>query len=195
MTSQSPVLSPDLIKVLKIFLGSALAIVLLLSFFDGYRADNTGKDGSFKIANSDKLFFLNLRSIHYARELRQEAEMEIFRHGKRQIDSQKPSFFPAILFPSKKEEAYLFFELEGANYPIQIQVMDQGKETKISFDLAGNTAHKALAEQIWPFLELDASFTWEVNGSKYPLWANESEKEVLKTVLTDYFRVLNQPQP
>jgi hypothetical protein len=195
MTSQSPVLSPDLIKVLKIFLGSALAIVLLLSFFDGYRADNTGKDGSFKIANADKLFFLNLRSIHYARELRQEAEMEIFRHGKRQIDSQKPSFFPAILFPSKKEEAYLFFELEGANYPIQIQVMDQGKETKISFDLAGNTAHKALAEQIWPFLELDASFTWEVNGSKYPLWANESEKEVLKTVLTDYFRVLNQPQP
>ena len=73
--------------------------------------------------------------------------------------------------------------------------MDQGKETKISFDLAGNTAHKALAEQLWPFLHRDASFAWEVNGSKYPLWANESEKEVLKTVLTDYFRVLNQPQP
>jgi hypothetical protein len=85
--------------------------------------------------------------------------------------------------------------LEDATYPIQIQVMDQGKETKISFDLAGNTAHKALAEQLWPFLQRDASFTWEVNGSKYPLWANESEKEVLKTVLTDYFRVLNQPQP
>jgi len=61
--------------------------------------------------------------------------------------------------------------------------------------LAGNTAHKALAEQLWPFLQRDASFTWEVNGSKYSLWENESEKEVLKTVLTDYFRVLNQSQP
>jgi hypothetical protein len=195
MSSKAPVFTPDLIKVLKIFLGSALGIVLLLSFFDGYRADNTGKDRSFKIANADKLFFVNLRSIHYDRELRSEAKMEIFRHGKRQIAPNTPSFFPAILFPSKEGEAHLFFELEGATYPIQIQVKDQGKETKISFDLAGNTAHKALAEQLWPFLQRDASFTWEVNGSKYPLWANESEKEVLKTVLTDYFRVLNQPQP
>jgi hypothetical protein len=121
--------------------------------------------------------------------------MEIFRHGKRQIQSEKPSFFPAILFPSKKEEAYLFFELEGGIYPIEIQVMDQGKETKISFDLSGNIAHKALAEQLWPFLQRDAAFTWNVNGSNYPLWANDSEIEVLKTVLTDYFRVLNQPQP
>jgi hypothetical protein len=195
MSSKAPVFTPDLIKVLKIFLGSALGIVLLLSFFDGYRADNTGKDRSFKIVNADKLFFVNLRSIHYDREMRSEAKMEIFRHGKRQTAPNSPSFFPAILFPSKEEEAYLFFELEGATYPIQIQVMDQGKETKISFDLAGNTAHRALAEQLWPFLQGDASFTWEVNGSKYPLWANESEKEVLKTVLTDYFRVLNQPQP
>ena len=195
MSSKAPVFTPDLIKVLKIFLGSALGIVLLLSFFDGYRADNTGKDRSFQVADADRLFFLNLRSIHYDRELRQEAEMEIFRHGKRKIDSQNLSFFPAILFPSKKEEAYLFFELEGGDFPIQIQVMDQGKETKISFDLAGNAAHKALAEQLWPFLQRGASFTWEVNGRKSPLWANESEKEVLKTVLTDYFRVLNQPQP
>ena len=195
MSSKAPVFTPDLIKVLKIFLGSALGVVLLLSFFDGYRADNTGKDRSLQVARADKLFFLNLRSIHYTRELRQEAEMEIFRHGKRQIQSEKPSFFPAIIFPSKKEEAYLFFELEGGNYPIEIQVMDQGKETKISFDLAGNTAHKALAEQLWPFLQRDATFNWKVNGSNYPLWANDSEKEVLKTVLTDYFRVLNQPQP
>jgi hypothetical protein len=195
LSSKAPVFTPDLIKVLKIFLGSALGIVLLLSFFDGYRADNTGTDNGFKIANADKLFFVNLRSIHYDRELRSEAKMELFRHGKRQTSPTTPSFFPAILFPSKKEEAYLFFELEGGDYPIQIQVMDQGKETLISFDLAGNAAHKSLAEQLWPFLQRGASFTWEVNGRKSPLWANDSEKEVLKTVLTDYFRALNQPQP
>jgi hypothetical protein len=195
MSSKTPVFTPDLIKVLKIFLGSAFAIVLLLSFFDGYRADNTGKDRSFQVADADKLFFLNLRSIHYDRELRQQAEMELFRHGKRQVSPTMPSFFPAILIPSKKQEAYLFFELEGGDYPIQIQVMDQGKETQLSFDLAGNAAHKTLAEQLWPFLQREASFTWEVNGRKLPLWTNESEQEVLKTVLTDYFRILNQPQP
>ena len=195
MSSKAPVLTPDLIKVLKIFLGSALGIVLLLSFFDGYRADNTGKDRSFKVADADKLFFVNLRSIHYDRELRSEAKMELFRHGKRRKFDTIPRFFPAILLPSKTKEAYLFFELEGADYPIQIQAILGDEVIQIPFDLGGNTAHKALGEQLWSLLQQNASFKWTVDGKEYPLWQTESEKEVLKTVLTDYFRILNQPQP
>ena len=195
MSSKAPVFTPDLIKVLKIFLGSALGIVLLLSFFDGYRADNTGKDRSFKVADSDKLFFVNLRSIHYDRELRTEAKMELFRHGKRRKFDTIPSFFPAILLPSKTKEAYLFFELEGANYPIQIQAILGDEVIQIPFDLSGNTAHKSLGEQLWPLLQQQVSFKLLVEGKEYPLWQTESDKEVLKTVLTDYFRILNQAQP
>ena len=195
MSSKAPVFTPDLIKVLKIFLGSALGIVLLLSFFDGYRADNTGKDRSFKIADADKLFFVNLRSIHYDRELRSEAKMELFRHGKRLKSDRIPTFFPAILLPSKTKEAYLFFELEGADYPIQLQAKLGDQVIQIPFDLGGNTAHKALGEQLWPLLQQNAAFSWLVGGKETPLWQTESEKEVLKTVLTDYFRILNQPQP
>ena len=195
MSSKAPVFTPDLIKVLKIFLGSALGIVLLLSFFDGYRADNTGKDRSFKVADSDKLFFVNLRSIHYDRELRTEAKMELFRHGKRRKFDTIPRFFPAILLPSKTKEAYLFFELEGADYPIQIQVILGDEVIQIPFDLSGNTAHKSLGEQLWPLLQQQVSFKLLVEGKEYPLWQTESDKEVLKTVLTDYFRILNQAQP
>ena len=195
MSSKAPVLTPDLIKVLKIFLGSALGLVLLLSFFDGYRANNTGKDRTFQVADADRLFFVNLRSIHYDREVRQEAEMELFRHGKRRKFDTIPSFFPAILLPSKTKEAYLFFELEGADYPIQIQAILGDEVIQTPFDLSGNTAHKSLGEQLWPLLQQQASFKLLVEGKEYPLWQTESEKEVLKTVLTDYFRVLNQPQP
>lgn len=195
MSSKSPVLTPDLIKVLKIFLGSALGLVLLLSFFDGYRADNTGKDRSFKFADADKLFFVNLRSIHYDRELRSQAKMELFRHGKRAKFDTIPRFFPAILFPSKTNEAYLFFELDGADYPIQIQAMLGDEVIQIPFDLSGNTSHKSLGEQLWPLLEQNTSFNLLVEGKEYPLWQTESDQEVLKTVLTDYFRILNQAQP
>ena len=195
MSSKAPVLTPDLIKVLKIFLGSALGLVLLLSFFDGYRANNTGKDRTFQVADADRLFFVNLRSIHYDREVRQEAEMELFRHGKRRKFDTIPSFFPAILLPSKTKEAYLFFELEGADYPIQIQVILGDEIIQIPFDLSGNTTHKSLGEQLWLLLQQQVSFKLLVEGKEYPLWQTESEKEVLKTVLTDYFRVLNQPQP
>ena len=195
MSSKAPVLTPDLIKVLKIFLGSALGLVLILSFFDGYRANNTGKERTFQVAAADRLFFVNLRSIHYDREVRQEADMEIFRHGKRLKSDTIPRFFPAILLPSKTNEAYLFFELEGADYPIQIQAKLRDQVIQIPFDLGGNTAHKALGEQLWPMLQQNASFSWLVGGKETPLWQTESEKEVLKTVLTDYFRILNQPQP
>jgi len=195
MSSKAPVLTPDLIKVLKIFLGSALALVLMLSFFDGYRANNTGKDRTFQVADADRLFFLNLRSIHYDREMRQEAGMELFRHGKRPNSDTIPEFFPAILLPSKTIEAYLFFELEGADYPIQIQASLGNEVIQIPVDLGRNTAHKALGEQLWPLLQQNASFSLSGNGKEYPIWQTESEKEVLKTVLTDYFRILNQPQP
>lgn len=195
MSSKAPVFTPDLIKVLKIFLGSALGLVLLLSFFDGYRADNTGKDRSFKVADADKLFFVNLRSIHYDRELRSEAKMELFRHGKRRKFDTIPRFFPAILLPSKTMEAYLFFELEGADYPIQIQAILGDEVIRIPFDLSGNTAHKSLGEQLWLLLKKNFSFKLLVQGKEYPLWQTESDKEVLKTVLTDYFRILNQAQP
>ncbi len=195
MSSKAPVLTPDLIKVLKIFLGSALGLVLILSFFDGYRANNTGKERTFQVADADRLFFVNLRSIHYDREVRQEAVMEIFRHGKRLKSDTIPRFFPAILLPSTTNEAYLFFELEGADYPIQIQAKLRDQVIQIPFDLGGNTAHKALGEQLWPMLQQNASFSWLVGGKETPLWQTESEKEVLKTVLTDYFRILNQPQP
>ena len=195
MSSKAPVFTPDLIKVLKIFLGSALGLVLLLSFFDGYRADNTGKDRSFKVADADKLFFVNLRSIHYDRELRSEAKMELFRHGKRPKFDTIPRFFPAILFPSKTNDSYLFFELEGADYPIQIQATLGDEVIQIPFDLSGNTAHKSLGEQLWPLLQQQASFKLLVEGKEYPLWQTESDQEVLKTVLTDYFRILNQAQP
>ncbi len=194
MSSKAPVFTPDLIKVLKIFLGSALGLVLLLSFFDGYRANNTGKERTFQVVDADRLFFVNLRSIHYDREVRQEAEMELFRHGKRRKFDTIPSFFPAILLPSKTKEAYLFFELEGADYPIQIQAILGDEVIQIPFDLSGNTAHNSLGEQLWPLLQQKASFKLLVEGKEYPLWQTESDKEVLKTVLTDYFRILNHPQ-
>ena len=195
MSSKTPVLTADLIKLLKIFLGAAGALVLVLSFFDGHRANNTGAAKSFQIADADGLFFINLRSIHYDRELRPEAQMEIFRHRKRPATASRPSFFPGIIRANQKKEAYLFFELEGVDYPFQLRVTLADEVIQLPVNLGGNASHKDLGEQLWPFLQQNASFTCWVAGKEYPLWQTESEKEVLKTVLNDYFRMLNQPLP
>uniref|UniRef100_UPI004047EB72 hypothetical protein n=1 Tax=Algoriphagus sp. TaxID=1872435 RepID=UPI004047EB72 len=57
MPNKTPVLTPDLIQIVKIFLGTALGLVLVFSLFDAYRANNTGKGRSFQVADADRLFF------------------------------------------------------------------------------------------------------------------------------------------
>jgi hypothetical protein len=193
--SSSPTLSPDLIRLLKLFLLPALGLVLLLSFFNGYRANNSGEDRSFKVAASDRLFFMNLRSVHYDRETRRDAGMVLFRHEKRKQTKSGLYFFPAILLHPKKEEAYLFFEWEGERLPLSLQVKKGNQVRQIPLALGGNESHKALGEVLWPLLEQGATFTATLDGKEIPLWEGEMEKEVLKTVLSDYFRVLNQARP
>jgi hypothetical protein len=185
-------LSPDLLRLLKLFLLPSLGLVLLLSFFDDYRANNTGKDRSFSVTAADRLFFMNLRSVHYDREFRRDADMILFRHDQRVIEEGSLYFFPALVWHPKKEEAYLFFEWQEGKQPEELLVIKGDELIRLPLALAGNESHKALGEALLLLLEQGATFTATLEGKEIPLWAGEMEKEVLKTVLSDYFRVLNQ---
>jgi hypothetical protein len=193
MSSNAPVFSPELLKILKIFLGISVVLVLVFSLFDGYRANNTGEDRSFRVADADKLYFLNLRAIHYDRELRREAGMTVYRHGKRTAADSLSVLFPAILLHPVQEEAYLYFELPAEEYPLQVLVKAGATSDTLLLELGGNALHKAFAEQLWPFLAQEAVFVRLKGGNELPIWSTEREKEVLNTILSDYFRLLNQP--
>jgi hypothetical protein len=151
MPSRDPVLTPELIKIMKIFIFSSLGLVLVFSFFNSYRADNTGADRTFKMTDSDKLYFLNVRSIHYDRELRRDAGMTLFRHGKRFQPDSLPSFHPLIILNPVKDDAYVFFELQHAEYPIRLQA-SLGSETQfIDFSNGNNQDHFKLLNQVKPW--------------------------------------------
>ena len=192
MSSNAPVFTPELLKILKIFLGISVVLLLVFSLFDGHRANNTGKDRSFRVADADKLYFLNLRAIHYDRELRREAGMTVYRHGKRTAADSLTGIFPAILLHPVQEEAYLYFELSAEEYPLQALVRTAAKSDTLQLELGGNALHKAFAEQLRPYLAQEAIFVRLKEGKELPIWSTEREKEVLNTILSDYFRLLNQ---
>ncbi|GMQ25495.1 hypothetical protein Aoki45_21770 [Algoriphagus sp. oki45] len=191
MPARDPILSPEIFRILKIFIFSSLGMVLVFSFFDGYRADNSGKDRSFLAADANRIYFLNVRGIHYDREMRRDAGMTLFRHSKRVESDSIPSFFPVIILNPAKDEAYIFFELKKADYPIQI-FAQKGEESEIlNFSNGNNSDHFQLLSQLKPYLEEDYSFQLKVGDNTFTLWAEENELSILKTVMEDYFRLLN----
>ena len=191
MSKRDPIFTPELVKVLKIFIFSSLALVLVLSFFNGYRANNSGEDRTFRVTDSNRLYFQNVRSIHYDREIRQDASMTLFRHRNRLETDTLPSLDLVIILNPVKDDAYIYFELKNGEWPIQIRTTYSGMVETIDFGNGNNLDHFDLLRKITPAIEQNAQFELILGGKIYPLWAEEKEKDVFKTVSEDYFRLLD----
>lgn len=192
MTKRDPILTPELVKILKIFIFSSLGLVLVVSFFNEYRANNSGEDRTFKMNDSNRIYFLNVRSIHYDREIRRDAGMTLFRHDKRMQSDSLPTLDPVILLNSGKDNAYIYFELKNAEWPIRISTK-AGTETQVfDFSNGNNAAHFEMLEKLRLSILGNAEFELISGRKTFPLWSKEMEKEAVKSVMEDYFRLLNQ---
>lgn len=187
-----PILTPELIRIIKIFGIASILIVILLSFFNNKRANNSGEDDTFRMADSDRLYFLNVRASYYDRENRTDAGMALFRHGKRVISDSIPALDLLIILNSQKDEAYLYLEPVNFDWPIKISAYNELKSEEFTLDNGNKFDHKVHVDKLKPWIEETASFDLWYKESWIPIWASPKEKEVLKTILNDYFRLLNQ---
>lgn len=193
MPSRDPVLSPDLVRILKIFIFSALGLVLVLSFFNERRANNSGEDRTFRVTDANRLYFQNVRSIYYDREIRRDAGMTLFRHGKRLQSDTVPTLDLVILLNPVNENAFIYFELKNADWPIQIRSKSEGIEQVFEFANGNNTDHFNLLRKLKPAIDQSSDFELIVGGKTHPIWSEEKEKSAIKSVVEDYFRLLEQP--
>lgn len=192
MPTRDPVLTPELIKILKIFIFSSFGLVLIFSFFNTYRADNTGQDRTFKVSDADRLYFLNVRSIYYDREVRSDAGMTLFRHSKRMKSDSWPSFDPVIILNPIKDDGYIFFELQHLEYPVSLQASSDQDSLSIEFSNGNNQDHLKLMNQLKTWIDANYQIVLKKGSQSFPLWSTEKEKDVFKTIAEDYFRLINQ---
>ncbi|MEB2783392.1 hypothetical protein [Algoriphagus persicinus] len=185
-------LSPELIKILKIFGLVSIGLVLLLSFFNTKRANNTGNDTTFRMASSNRMYFLNVRAINYHRETRSDAEMLLFRHEKREIPENKPSLDLVIILNSQKEEAYLYFEPVNTDWPLKIRISRNGKQEEVQLQNSNNSQFLDYVRQLEPWIANDAEFEIKQNSTWIDIWSTPKEKEALKSIVEDYFRLIDE---
>lgn len=190
--NSNDILSPELIKILKIFVLISIGLVLLLSFFNIKRANNSGQDLSFRMTSSSRLFFLNVRAIKYDREARSDAGMILFRHGKRAISDRNPLLDVMIIMNNSKDEAYLYLEPLNLDWPLEIKASHGGYEEVFQFQNGNNSELLGYVRQLEPWITNDANFEIKVDSAWVTIWSSPKEKEALKSILEDYFRLINE---
>ncbi len=190
--NSNDILSPELIKILKIFGLISISLVLLLSFFNTKRANNSGKDLTFRMTSSSRLYFLNVRAIKYDRETRSDAGMTLFRHGKRVVSDTEPLLDLVIILNSAKDEAYLYLEPLNLEWPLEIRASTAEKVKVFQFQNGNNSELLGYVKQLEPWIVDDASFEIKNDSGWVTIWANPKEKEALKAILKDYKRLVNE---
>ncbi|WP_291784205.1 hypothetical protein [Cecembia sp.] len=194
MSSSKDSFSPEMIKIFKIFGLGSLLFVLLLSFFNERRANNSGDEKPMmRITDADRLFFKNLRAIHYDVEGRDDAKINIYRHGKRLKDQSTPHLNLSILINRIKDEAYIFVEPQPDELPLRLQWENKlsGEEGELVFYGGDTFAHYEFVSNLIPLLEENIKVEMAVNDS----WqAVLEDADVLKTTIKDYYRLTNNPK-
>lgn len=188
--SSDPILTPELLKIIKIFISLSIGLVLFFSFFNSRRANNTGADQRFRMADSNRIYFLNIRAIDYEREIRKDARMTLFRHEDRAVSDQ-PSLDFIIILNKTKDEAYLYLEPQNLEWPIRLKAKHGETEKIFELQNGNNLKFFTYLEELKPWIMEDSQFQIQINNDWEEIWQSPSERQALKATLEDYYRLIN----
>ena len=118
-------------------------------------------------------------------------------HSIFRADNKTPlyeGFQVAYCFSSSYISITVSIKLEPLNldWPIKIRALGQNQSEEFILENGNKSDHKSHVDKLKPWIEDTATFDLWFNEAWIPIWDTPKEKEVLKTVLNDYFRLLNQ---
>jgi hypothetical protein len=195
---QNDTFSPEMKRILKIFGIGSLVFVLIMSFFNERRANNSGKEDSpMSITDADRLYFKNVRAAYYDIEDRKDAKMTIYRYGKKEESDDFPGIGLSILINKVKDEAYIFVDNASKDLPVRLKWSIVGQENnkgELVFEGGDKFQHFDFVEKLYPLLLENTFFELWHNGVFSPVLQEEHQKDALKITITDYFKLINNPK-
>ncbi len=194
MTQRSDsVFTPELLKIVKIFGMLSVGVVLIFSFFNEKKASNTGENTEFKMATSDRIYFLNVRSINYEREVRRDAGMTLFRYKKGEL-YDRPTVGLVIILNFKQDEAYIFLEPVHSDWPIHLRIAKETVSKELKWENEDRFTHMSNVLQIEDWIANGSTVEIETSEGWLSLWETSQEKDALSVILDDYYTLLNRAQ-
>ncbi|MCH7411603.1 hypothetical protein MM239_19610 [Belliella sp. DSM 111904] len=186
-------LTPELLKILKIFGLASIVLVLTLSIFNEKRANNTGAlDSELAITDAERLYFKNVRGIFYDIENRGDAKMQLYRFGKRIKEAEHPLINTSILINRIKLEAYIFVETNPEINSFELIAYYESKTDTLTFNQGDKFNHFQFVNKIYPLLEKDARFEMRSPQGKLPVLQDPKERDALRIPIKDFYRLINK---
>lgn len=184
---KDPIFTPELIRIMKIFGLISILIVLGLSFFNTRRASNSGKDQTFRMSDSARLYFLNVRAIKYERELRKDAGMTLYRHDKRNKEPGTSTLDLVLILNPLQDEAYIYLEPRGIDWPIRIKIQPPvGQSRELTLENGDKNTHMRHVKTLEEGIRSGAQFALRKDQVWVDLWNEPGELDYLETMLNDY---------
>jgi hypothetical protein len=187
-------LSPELIRLLKIFGIGSLVFVLVMSIFNEKRANNTGTEPSpMQMGDAERIFFKNVRSAYYDIENRLDAKMTVYRHGNRIKQPGTPTLVFSIIINQYSKEAYIYLEANFDEMPIRFRwdLPEKNQSREIIFEGGDKFDHFEFAKQVIPLIAENAIFEVMFQNDWIPIWEDEKERKGVMVTLEDYQRLIN----
>ncbi|WP_162416336.1 hypothetical protein [Cyclobacterium roseum] len=192
-TSNKDQLSREMYRLLKIFGTASLGLVLLLSFFNEYRASNSGEDPEFAITDAGFLFFKNIRRIDY--EVKQLPTVDRYVHEDFDPDSLKSGLQIELIVQKNRNTAVPFLVLKGSligKSPLLLQNLDEHKKPKDSLELRqGNRyTHLENATKLRDWLSTDLnSIRAKADEGWVKLFEDEKERKAFLQTFQDFEKI------
>ena len=181
-----PILTPELIKIIKGFGLASVALVVFFSFFNERRANNTGQDQAFRMSSSARMYFSNVRGINYEREVRIDAGMQIFRNKAFSNKEENPNLSLILILNPGKDEAYIYLEPINLDWPITIRLKSTNGLESPTFENGNKSDHLRYCKILKTAIEGSELIELQTDEGWIPIWTSQKEKEAIKAVLEDY---------
>ncbi|MEX2513309.1 MAG: hypothetical protein WD398_10420 [Cyclobacteriaceae bacterium] len=190
-------LEKEMFRLLKIFGLASIGLVLMLSFFNDRRANNSGEDDTFRMTDASRIFFKNIRRAYYKVEERPNAMVDVHRLKKQGDQVANAGFHLDLIINRKKNSAFLYLVPYGIikekeKLQIRWQNPSQMPIDSIFFSGGDRFAHLSTAQRLYAVLEHDYIIEVNVQDEWLRIFDLEVEREAFLTTYKDFRQLVKK---
>ncbi|MEX0884297.1 MAG: hypothetical protein WDZ72_12565 [Cyclobacteriaceae bacterium] len=187
----------EMFRLLKIFGLASLSLVLMLSFFNEHRANNSEEEDIFRITDASRIFFKNIRRAYYKVDERPEAMLDIHRLKKWGNQASDASIGLDLIINRNKNTAFLYLVPSGVikeNQILQIRWHNHSHTLIDSMIFSGGDryAHLSAAQRLQSVLEQDYNVEVNFQNEWLSVFDVEVERAAFLTTYQDFMQLLEK---
>jgi hypothetical protein len=172
---------------------------IIIIFFFSCNEDSQKKidveNSKFSTSDASEIFFKNVRQRDYDRMEMPEAKLNIYRIQERNIDSDYPNLFLAIVINWRHDEAYILLEPNDLvpENEIKVKWVDQKikNEGEYVFNYGDKASHFVFAGQLYSSINSQHDLFLILDNEEVSILKSDQDRQSFRKTMKDYYRLID----